>query len=136
MLKRRLLLILSLVLSYVLAATLNGTVFLANTPKVRPNLDQYLIAQAASVVYNTNFINQDEPVLAYNPNEQVNKLYRRLGGVPFRRLGQGVYYAKNNNITVVEYDVDELDWIEYTYEIDGKMYKFRVPKEMPPTVNK
>ncbi len=128
MIKRRLLILVSLILSYVVSSGLNGTIFLADTPRIRPNLDQYLIAKAAFVVYNTGLINEDENALAYNPNEQVNQLYRQLAGAPFKRLGQGVYYAKNNNITVVEYNVDELDWIEYSYEIDGKMYKFRAPK--------
>jgi len=126
--KRRLLILVSLVLSYIISACLNDTVFLANTPKIRPNLDQYLIAKAASVVYNTELTNQDDKALAYNPNEQINKLYRQLAGAPFKRLGPGVYYAKNNNITVVEYNVEELDWIEYSYKIDGKMYKCRIPK--------
>lgn len=129
MIKQRLLILVSLILSYIVSTGLNGTVFLANTPRIRPNLDQYLIAKAAFVVYNTGLINEDENALAFNPNEQVNLLYRRLAGAPFKRFGQGVYYAKNNNITVVEYNVDELDWIEYTYEVGGKMYKFRVPKE-------
>jgi len=128
MFKKRLLILISLILGYIISASLNGSVFLANTPRIRPNLDQYLIAKAASVVYNTELINQDDKALAYNPNEQVNKLYHQLAGTPFKKLGEGVYYAKNNNITVVEYNVDELDWVEYSYEIDGKMYKFRVPK--------
>jgi len=130
MIKRRLLILISLILSYLISSALNGTVFLANTPRIRPNLDEYLIAKAATLVQNTGLIiNEEENALAYNPNEQVNLLYRRLAGARFKRLGPGVYYAKNENITVVEYNVDELDWIEYTYEIEGKTYKFRVPKE-------
>ncbi len=54
--------------------------------------------------------------------------------VPLKKVSQGVYAGEKNNIKVYKIKMNEIDYLEYTFNIKGKEIKVKVPKgEQPPT---
>jgi hypothetical protein len=125
--KRRAAMLISMIVSFFLSSFLNRTVFIANTPRIRPGLNKYL-AQA--------FFKKENKSLSYNPREQVDELYRRTENVPFNNVAKGTYVKSDYAVIITLYRLNEVDWAEYTYEINNKIYKFRVPRNVTPPAKK
>jgi hypothetical protein len=117
----------ALLLAFLVSKGLNEDVFFANGPHIRPNLRGYYISKAE------NSILGKVPLLAnvlYNlktPSEKLEKL-------PLLQISKGVYAKEHNNVYYTEIHLNEMTFREYTFTINGKPMKLRVPVDQtPPT---
>jgi hypothetical protein len=127
----------AMALAFFAVNTVAPEVFIANSPKIRPGLDRAvalrintladegkdLIARITSFGQKSNYEQQ---------TQQYNAQREKLQSIPFTPVGKGVYAKSDNETTVVELRLGELDWLEYTYMINGKEVKIRVPKDVEP----
>ncbi len=51
---------------------------------------------------------------------------------PLTKVSQGVYAGEKNDIKVIEIRTDEIDYLEYTFTVNGKEIKIKVPKGIEP----
>jgi len=123
----------TLLLAYFVSIIVGDTVFMNKTPVMRPNLMQYIAIKTQSQ-FNTLIaglgINngKQSPASDVKSYAQVEK---SMDSIPFSQLTKGVYAKDNgvNSITVIK--SGELETVEYSYVINGKIVKIRVPKNFP-----
>lgn len=125
--QKRVTILISMTLSLFLSSFLNRTVFIANTPRINPKLKQYL-AQA--------FLKKETKTLSYSAKEQVGQLYQQTENTPFNNVAKGVYLKSDQAVVITLYKTGEVDWAEYTYIINNKTYRFRVPRGITPPAKK
>jgi len=112
----------------------NGTIFLAGTPRIRPNLPQYLALKAKSF---------SEPLqqkylsfmqsLKYKNNDTASTIPSKSGNseVFFKPVSKGVYAEedqKTGEIKSIEMRLDEVQWKEQSIEINGKKCSINFPE--------
>lgn len=117
--------LIALVLSFATATLLKREVFIADTPKVKPDLQERLVARIKDARKgNLEFIGQ-----IFDPRT----LEQKLQNVPLQQLTKGVYAKSKGNISYTEIKQGQVEWREYSFVVDGKTVKIRVPKgESPP----
>jgi len=125
--KQRIVMLVCLVIGFFLSSFLNNRIFVADTPKIKPELKTYL-ARA--------FFKEEDRTLSYDSRIQVDELYHRLEGAPFNNVAKGIYVKSEYATVITLYRINEVDWAEYTYEINNKTYKFRVPQNTSPPAKK
>ena len=54
----------------------------------------------------------------------------------YKKIYQGVYAVTTNQYSGIEVRESEVEWIPYTYVVNGKEIKLRVPKGMQPPSQK
>ncbi len=132
-----------LVLAYFISSFSIENVFLANSPKIRPNLDQYFLAKInvtkENILAKLNFnfllpqFNQgsnNSLVANQNREEQINFLKSTL-----KPITKGVSASEKNGYSYTEFKLDEIEWAQITYTLkNGKTITIQYPKgtEPPP----
>ena len=96
-------------------------IFLAGTPRIRPNAFSNL---ALEIKNNTHslialFIKQPSP-------EEI------LKDVPLKTISKGVYGKTRGNYSYTLIKINEIEWKEYTFNINGKEIKIKFPKDQQP----
>lgn len=132
--------LLIMMIAFFIIATLSPHVFLSNTPTIRPGLGTYIALKLQSAWTNsTSFIakifNRQPTYTAAQYQEELTKTKERLAGVPFKQLSKGVYAKDEGNThSLVEIRLDEMEFIEHTFIVNGKKIVIRVPKDqqVPP----
>ncbi len=118
----------AVIVGYYMAELFNKHIFLANTPKIRNNLADYIaskFSESANLI--VNVVKNKKNISTFTFKEDLNK-------IPFETISQGVYAKGNGNITYVLIKTGEVEWLEYTFNINGKQIKIKVPKgENPPS---
>lgn len=117
-----------MLMSFLISDMLIKHVFLANTPYIRPNLGTY-IADKTSSIFGKK---QNSIASSLSPQDQSNLLYKATENIPYKALGGGVYAKEYKDIKIIEYRSGEVVWVEYTFNVDGKQAKVRVPKGQTP----
>jgi hypothetical protein len=119
-----------LVLSYALMSLATKEIFIANTPRIRPHLDKYLALRLS------NFINNNRQFLAkifnlyQTPEQQLKDV--PLKDVPFKMVSKGVYAKSRGEVSYTLIKADEVEWVEYSFEVKGKTIKIRMPQGQEP----
>ena len=98
--------------AYIISNFFIKNIFLANSPKLNPFFVQNMFAKK-TITPNNNTYSQ-------NIEEALN--------VPLKKVSQGVYAGEKNNIKVFEIRTGELEYLEYTFKVNGKEVKIKVPK--------
>lgn len=113
-----------------------NSVFLAQTPTVNPSFIAS-IKDLPNTVLNlpsstSNFVAQlfvDRKV-----KEQFSQLEDDLVNTPLVPVAKGAFAKSNQNGTIAVINIDEVQWIEHTYIINGKEIKIKVPAgQQPPS---
>lgn len=117
-------------------------VFLAQSPKVNPMFVPNTIAKVKNSWSKTgNFIasinlfpkinktdfnqtNYPQPNSFALTKSQFNEILK----TPLKQVSQGVYAGESGETKVYEVRVGEIDYLEYTFNINGKEVKVKVPK--------
>lgn len=142
----RIKILLIVLVSYFTSILLIKNVFLANSPRIRPDLSIYL----ASKIKNTfNRVSDSFASLIRFPqisslNNLTNQgnstsnlpmdtkpVVERLKNQPYTVLTKGVYAQTEGGNTLIEIDTSQIDFIEYTFIIDGKQVKIKIPQGEP-----
>lgn len=123
-----------------------NNVFLANTPKINPFAMKNIQNKASNF-----FVGTSEFIASINPlkrsstyggtevaNSSANSKEEIAGALaaPLTQMSQGVYAGEKNDIKVFEVRTDEIgnEFREYTFNINGKEVKIKVPNSQePPT---
>lgn len=93
-------------------------IFLAESPIINP-----LFVQNMMVGNISQSINQAS-VTTQNIKDALN--------APLKKVRQGVYAGEKNKIKVYEIRMDELEYLEYTFNVNGKEIRIKVPKGQEP----
>lgn len=113
-------------------------IFLANTPRIKPNIDKYIVFRVNKSLENgSSFIARIFNWKSEPSQEQLAQTVQTaeelLKDIPFKQMTKGVYAKSNNNISYTMVRDNEIDWVEYSFDIKGKQVKIKVPKgEQPP----
>jgi len=129
-----------LVLAYLISNFSTENIFLANSPKIRPNLGSYLLAKFNTVKTNVlarlNFNFNLFPSL----NQQANftaadrQTFDLLKNT-LKHVTKGVNAASKDNYSYTEFNLNEIEWARVTYTLkNGQTITVEYPKgtEPPP----
>jgi hypothetical protein len=113
--------LITFIFGFFLSSFLIQKIFLAATPRIRPNAFSNL---ALEIKNNTHslialFIKQPSP-------EEV------LKDVPLKTISKGVYGKTRGNYSYTLIKIHEIEWKEYTFNINGKEIKIKFPKDQQP----
>lgn len=130
--KKYLKIVIVLILAFVIADLSSKNVFIAGTPRINP----FLIARINNLfspgsTATPSNIASNQPVGSQTgvikqtdlPQQVVQAL-----NTPLKPVSKGVYAGEKNNIKVYEFRQDEIDWVEYTFMVNGKEIKIKAPK--------
>lgn len=120
-------LILVLAVSFLISSFCDRRVFLAHSPKVNP----FFIPELAQSV--THPFRSVRTYLAsitiFTPSPE-----KALKDVPFSVIAPGVYAKTKGNTSYTLIKEDEVVYVEYQLNIDGKIIKVKVPQGQPAPV--
>jgi len=120
-----------IVISFFIAQYSGREFFLPNSAQIRPNLSNYL-AKKFNIFFNKTSLTLSRFKEVFNPNNAE----ARLKKMPLQLVSKGVYAKSNDTISYTLIRVDEVEWQEYTFMVNGKEIKLRVPKGMNPPSQK
>lgn len=103
-----------LTLSYLASGLLVRNAFIANTPRLRQDFGPYISLKFTNFFAGL-FKSKQFPEVA-------------LQSQPLQLVSKGVYAKSDGTNSYTLIKVGEVEWVEYTYNIDGKEIKIRVPK--------
>lgn len=125
-----------LALSFLFSRLLVKDVFLANTPKIRPHLDKYLAEKLRNTAEDirTNFVAL-LPNFLKSKQEQDKQNAIALAEFLKKNLQPVASGVKANTVgssSLIEYKINEVEWQEYTFNINGREVKIKAPKGSNP----
>jgi len=103
-------------------------VFIANSPKIRPNLDKYFAKKFIPKDFNQKSEKKDADIIKAKNNALIFTQINKNNFVPISKGVYANYLEKGNYILIKE---NEVEWIMYTFNINGKEVKIKVPKGEP-----
>jgi hypothetical protein len=117
--------LITFIFGFFLSSFLIQKIFLAGTPRIRPNAFSNLALEIKNNTYSliALFIKQPSP-------EEI------LKDVPLKTISKGVYGKTKENYSYTLIKVNEIEWKEYTFNINGKEIKIKVPKDQQPPSQK
>lgn len=116
-----------LVATYLLINFFARDIFIANTPRFRPNIDKVIAAKFGNV---TSSVTQ----LAVNLFGQTPE--RQLKDVALQPVAKGIYAKQKGAVSQTIIKDNEVEMVEYEYNVNGKIVRIRVPKgQNPPPQN-
>lgn len=100
---------------------MRDNVFLANSPKIRPNFVARIFTNAQRTLAR---------LIPQSPSQALKNVKPEL-------LMKGVYAKSGQNMTATEFKVDEVEWVQYTFTLkDGRVITVKVPKgQTPPSAD-
>ncbi|NTU47258.1 hypothetical protein HGA88_06535 [Candidatus Roizmanbacteria bacterium] len=114
-----------LVFAFLISSMLLDGFFLNNSPILRKNAPQYLVKRILLIP------DQAKNYIARLTSPNYDKL---LKDVSSTTVAKGVYAKQTEKATYIEYHLNQVDWIEYTFIVNGKTIKIKSPKgSIPPT---
>lgn len=138
--------------AYIISYFSIKNIFLAESPRINPFAVQNMMAKVNNFwSKTTNFIAfknifpvnnsfsknyptqapASSPVVAFNLNNAPKDVVDALSA-PLTEVSQGVYAGEKNNIKVYEIRTGEIEYLEYTFNVNGKEIKIKVPKDQQP----
>ena len=115
-------------LSFIIVRIGSQAVFIANTPYIRPDLNQY-------AAFNfSRFIGGGAALYTLIFDRNKLNIKDELKDVPLNTLAKGVYAKDKKNISYILIKDNEVEWIEYKFQLKGKEMIIKVPKgDKPPS---
>lgn len=108
-----------MICSFFLSYGLNKTVFIADSPQLRKDSVGYIASLVQNAVSSTN--TQESP-------------QKTIEGGVVQQVSRGVYAGEREDSGVRVYQIDEIQWKEYSYTTaEGRTVSIRVPEgDVPP----
>ncbi len=140
-------------MSFIISALFANTIFLVNSPRVRPDLGSYLttgfsnnivmplsqvfgsLAHSAGMLAKVDMSNTQP---SQNPgsleNANADSIIKALQSTQFAINSPGMYSKQNTTVSYTLVKEREVEWLAYTVDINGQQITVYVPKgEQPPT---
>lgn len=129
--------VLVLILSFLISSFSIKNIFLANSPRIRPNLDKYFLAKINNA--KENFLAMlnfgifkpkiDPNNLAKYSKEQINAYLKNN----LKPITKGIKAATLPGYSYNEYRLNEIEWVQIEYTLkDGRVLKINFPKGTTP----
>jgi hypothetical protein len=115
----------ALFISFLISDFSIKNLFLANSPKINPFFVRNIKSKFEE---NLAFLNNFKKNISMNFNREKN--------IIFKEISQGVKAAQTSEGTIVKIDSSKIDWLEYTFNVNGKEVKIKVPKDQQPPSQK
>ena len=135
--------------AYIISDFSINNVFLAQSPTVNPFFAQNTLAKV-SIFWSktTNFIalrspfkkstsdidSSSQPVTPLPTKSQNTQMeFAEALSIPLTKISQGIYAGERNDMKVYQIKMNEIEYLEYTFNVNGKEIKIKVPKgeELP-----
>lgn len=130
-----------LVFTFAISYFFEKNIFLADSPKIRPNIGTYFLANINNVKENAlarlnlgsllpqvNKGSNNNLVANQNREETINFLKTTL-----KPITKGVSAATKDQYSYTEFKINEIEWAEITYTLkSGKIITVRYPKGTQP----
>lgn len=114
-------------LSFIVSSFLIKEVFLGESPVLRSNLLSHLSLKLADLA-------RIESKRLISLFKKPANLKQELKEAPFDMITKGVYGKAKGNYSYTEVRLNEIEWVEYTFDIKDKKIKIKFPKgQTPPT---
>jgi len=144
--KKIIFIILILVFASLVSYFIGKTFFLADSPKLNPLAMQSLMAKINTIFITKNQIAEkssvDNPLKASNSVTKTPVVKSKVAltntlsddiikaiNLPLKNVSQGVYADEVNGNQVFQIKTNEINYVEYTFNIKGKEVKIKVPKD-------
>lgn len=139
--KKYFIVFLGLIVSYYISIFFIKTIFLANSPKIRPNLGSYLAFKFKNTTDNLlakitinfpTFPKKQNLEIATTQSSTEQPMMNFLKG-SLKPVAKGVSAASKDGYNYYEFKLNEIEWvmIEYTLK-NGEIIKIRYPKGTNP----
>lgn len=113
--------------SYLLISFFARDIFIANSPRIRPDAGQVITAKFSNTTAGIKQLASN--IFRQSPEQQ-------LRDVPLRQVSKGIYARQKGTVSQTIIKDSEVELIEYEYNVNGKIVKIRVPKgQNPPPQN-
>lgn len=111
-------------ISIIAVNLLSSQIFLANSPRLRPNLGNYLIVKLKNLTigpnsFLANLFTDKSKIVKQKPTANTEK---QVANIPYNQIAKGVYAKEQGNITYKLYKDNEVDWLEYRFVYKNKEY--------------
>jgi len=122
--------LLVLLFSFLFSSFLIKNVFIANSPKIKPYLGNYFAFKIKDLFKNFSNLAFYGLSSRHASNTIIEKtlIVEKLKNKPPIPIGKGVYARTDNKNALIEINLEGVDFIEYTFTINGKEIKIKVPK--------
>lgn len=139
--KKIFLVLLVLGTAYLLSSFSIKNVFLADSPRIRSNLDHYLLAKINNVKENVlaklnfgsllpqfNQVPNNNLAATKNREETINFLKNSL-----KPVTRGISAAEKDGYSYTEFKLNEIEWVQISYTLkDGRVVNIEYPKGTNP----
>lgn len=134
--KKYITILLVIIISLSVSNLLSSEVFLESTPKIRPNLGEYIAMKFKAKNLNLASLN---PFQSKNPRElseneskkRVSEIEEKLASIPFQTVAKGVQAKSNGEIGIKVINTAEVDKVTYEFTLqDGRKIKISIMKEL------
>lgn len=128
--------VLALGMAYFASSFSINNIFLANSPKIRSNLPQYMLAKInntrenilAKLNFNINFFPSSSQNNTITEKQTIDFLKKSL-----KPVTKGVSAAYKDAYSYTEFKVDQIEWVKVTYTLkNGKTVTIQYPKGTKP----
>lgn len=115
---------------------MNSEIFMGNTPAVRPNLPKYIAQRfngftSSGKAMLASIFDPVKREAAQRQKEAENayaKAVEKLKDKPMIPISKGVYAQTDGETTIRTVKLNEIEATEYTFIVDGKPLKIRIPE--------
>lgn len=125
----------AMVISFILSHVFIKEIFIGFSPRIRPNLPDYLAKKISTPLLFLSSVVSDGIRSITKKNTNVSSLegspqvlVQSLQDLPFNTIQKGVYGKEDGQITYILIKEKEVNWQEYNVSINGKNIKILVPK--------
>lgn len=131
--------LIAILLSFLFSSLLNREIFLANTPRLKMPLHEYIITKIKWGLYMAKYGNKalelkNKP---FTPAPSTLKNMQEVIYAPVKKISQGIYAQQKGNVVRFIIKENEIEWVEYRFRIRGKERIIKIPKDQaPPTREK
>jgi len=117
--------VLSMAFAFAISSLSINVVFVAKSPRIRPNLAGYLLSKVKTT--STKLISSINLNIQFaGKNNTTNNLTDK--NIPATVIAKGVYAKSDNKISQIQITEDEVEWVVIKLKIKGKEYSVKYPK--------
>lgn len=153
--KNKLKIIIIVLFSFFLSHFLIKNLFLANSPRINPFFARNMMAKVSNFFDKTksffafdiskkeniqqnpnqnNFAQQQPQNQSFTLDKAPQELKEAISKAPMRKIAPGVYAGEYKGYYVSTIKINEIEFLEYTFDVNGRKIKIKVPKgETPPS---
>lgn len=123
-------LLIILLVSFFLSSFLNKEFFFANSPKLKMPPHQYFVYKIKEMIYFSKYgkIAKEIKNKSTQMSQRTIENMQKVAYEPMKKIAPGTYAQQRENVVKITFREDEIEWVEYSYRVNGKEVKVKVPR--------